>query len=274
MLTAIGNEIRPADMLITSSLKRRALNQLISRGLVRASGFTPTDAQHVLGGHDSFDAEAALKLATMFARQRDRYGKTIAASPEILSKIVTTALIRRSAEALLAAAFERDGLGEDVATSKLVAAALDRTPTTSRIDIGLGVPVIGLGAPALAYYPAVAELLGAEAIIPADADVANAVGAVVGKIRIVRSVVITAPKRGFFRVHQGEDQPTVTDLDEAKVCASDALVASVSAEMRSAGSLEFELTEHWDESTVVVEGRPLFVEGSLTVTGSGRPDLG
>ena len=46
----------------------------------------------------------------------------------------------------------------------------------------LGVPVIGLGASAPAYYGAVGDRLGCPMILPEHAGVANAIGAVVGQV--------------------------------------------------------------------------------------------
>ena len=50
-----------------------------------------------------------------------------------------------------------------------------------------------MGASAPAYYPLVAALLGAKSLVPADADVANAVGAVVGRVR--RETSLIEPQR-------------------------------------------------------------------------------
>ena len=119
-----------------------------------------------------------------------------------------------------------------------------------------------------------AALLGTESIIPAHAEVANAVGAVVGRIRILKRAVISAPRRGFFRVHVGAEPPTFTDLEEAKDRARQWLRETVGSEMADAGASNFDVTESWEESTVDVDGRPLFVEGVCLVGASGRPDLG
>jgi hypothetical protein len=51
------------------------------------------------------------------------------------------------------------------------------------------------------------------------------------------------------------------------------LTALVRADLDAAGAGETELTVDWTESTVEVSGSPMFVEGRMTVTGSGRPQL-
>ena len=43
------------------------------------SGFTPTDASHVLGEYTAFDAVAATKAAALMARKRSITGTAIAA---------------------------------------------------------------------------------------------------------------------------------------------------------------------------------------------------
>ena len=109
--------------------------------------------------------------------------------------------------------------------------------------------------------------------MPADADVANAIGAVVGKVRIRRQVTVTAPRRGIFRVHGRDDLETLYDLDAARARATDVAERTVRAEMVAAGAPDFEVEAHWTEKSADVEGRPMFVEGIATVIGSGRPKL-
>ena len=274
LLEAIGDGLLAADALITSSVRRRALDRLVSRGLVRASGFTPTDASHVLGKQSTYEVDAARKAAELFARQKDRYGKPIAASAKAVSSAVVTELVRRSAEVLIAAALTRDGLASDLATSPLVAAALDRSAQTTRINIGVDVPVIGLGAPASTYYPAVAALLDTEAIIPEHAEVANAVGAVVGRIRILKRVVITAPKRGFFRVHAGTEPPTFTELEEAKDHARIGCSTPSHPRWSRQEHLSSTSPSRGKSPWSTLTAAPWFVEGVFAVVASGPPDLG
>ncbi len=62
-------------------------------------------------------------------------------------------------------------------------------------------PVIGLGASASTYYPAVGTQLGCEMILPRHAGVANAIGAVVGRVTLRKTWVVTSPSEGCYRVH-------------------------------------------------------------------------
>ncbi|MDW3220085.1 MAG: hydantoinase/oxoprolinase family protein [Acidimicrobiales bacterium] len=270
---AIEDGPAPADALVDTRLQARALRRLVTRGLVRLSGFTPTDASHALGTQTTHAPELAVMAADLFAQRRDRYGNPVAAGAEALSVAVVDALTRQSAEALLQAALVRDGLSTDAVGSALVAAAFDGAASTARLDVGLAVPLIGLGAPAATYYPAIGALLGAAVTVPEHADVANAIGAVVGKVRIRRRITVTAPRRGIFRVHGRGDIETLYDLEAARDRATAVGEEIVRAEMAAAGAPDFEVETHWTEKSADIDGRPMFVEGAATVIGSGRPKL-
>ena len=68
----------------------------------------------------------------------------------------------------------------------------------SRIDIGLALPLIGLGASAGVYYADVATRLGTRAILPELAPVANAVGAVSGRVSVRCQATISEQTDGAF----------------------------------------------------------------------------
>ena len=52
-------------------------------------------------------------------------------------------------------------------------------------EIALRAPIIGLGASAATYYPGVADAVSGTLVCPEHAEVANAVGAVAGRVRVV-----------------------------------------------------------------------------------------
>jgi len=274
VIDSIGDGLVGVDSVVSSSLHDRALRRLVSRALVRVGAFTPTDASHVLGTQSTYDLEAARLGAELLARQRDRFGVAIAETEEEISAVVVSLLVRRSAEAVLGAALDRDGLSSEASTSGLVAAALDGSAVSARLDIGIGVPLVGLGAPASTYYPAVGVLLGSEVEIPRHADVANAIGAVVGKVRVKEEITVTAPRRGTYRIHAGGEPETVWECPDARDRALELASAAAAKAVREAGAGEFEVETSWSEKTIDVEGRPMFVEGTAVAVASGRPSLG
>lgn len=273
LMERIGDRIVAADTVVEGSRDALATRRLAARGVLRMSAFTPTDASHVLGTQSTHNGSVARAAAEVWARRCDHRGKAIADSPEEFAEAVTAALVRQSAEKLLAAAFVSDGLSERAAASEVVAAALDGSPRTAQLVAGLAVPLVGLGAPAATYYPAIGELLGTKVEIPEHADVANAIGAAVGKVRLRRRVTVSSPRRGLFRVHIGAEPDSFFELEPAREAAIERAGSAVAAAMVAAGAPEFDLETHWDEKSVDVDGRVLFVEGVATVIGTGRPQL-
>lgn len=273
LVERLRGPITPATGIITSAATRRVVDRLVRRGVLRVAGFTPTDAAHVLEMQDTYHRGAAELAAAVVARRRDRLGRAIAADARGLAELTVATLQRRSAEAVLTAAFVHDGLSPDEVAREVVQAGLDRRSAAARIDIGLAVPLVALGASAHAYYPGVAELLGTRLEVPTHAGVANAVGAVVGRVRLTHTCTISAPQFGQYLVHAGDTPTMHTSLDQAVATAEHELTERLGADMRAAGASEFEVSRQFDERTVDVDGMPFFVEGVLTLTASGRPDV-
>ena len=272
VLQAMGGRVCAAATALSTLQLRRVMERLVQRGILQLAAFTPTDAAHVMGMQAMYDAAAAHKTAELFARHRDRLGKPIAADATTMSQLVIDALVRRSAEVVLAAAFVNDGLPPETVDQLVVQVALDRGFEVAAVSVGLQLPLIGLGASAPAYYPLVAALLGADSQIPQDADVANAVGAVVGRVRLSRQCVVSAPQQGQYLVHvEGETPAMFTDLEAARSFARDHLTSGLATEMVAAGAPVFETNETWVENVVDLGGMEMFVEGSLTLIASGRP---
>ncbi len=283
LLEAVGPVRAAADVLTTTAL-RRAATRLVRRGALQWGRFTPTDASHVLGSQATFDADAARGAATLLARRRDRTGRAIAPDgPSVASATVDT-LVRSVAEAVLASALHADGLPPEAVGADVVTAAIDRLATrtppearpTTRLHAGLALPLVGLGAAAATYVPRVGALLGTQVVVPEHAGVANAVGAVAGRVRAEVSCTVSSPEPGHYVVHTPEGPVHHGDRDAALATATATARAGVEAAMAAAGGsahLPTETELRWEESTVEVSGLPLFVEGTLTAVGWSRPAL-
>ena len=141
----------------------------------------------------------------------------------------------------------------------------------ARIDAGAAVPIVVIGAPAVTYAPLIADLLGTVSVVPPHAEVANAVGAAVARIRITKQVTVTAPRRGSYRAHWGEDPPIWHSLSEAREWATARAVEAARTEATEAGALDPDITVEFQTRTAPSNGRELFVEATLRVTASGRP---
>ncbi|MBR2689529.1 MAG: hydantoinase/oxoprolinase family protein [Aquamicrobium sp.] len=271
---AIGGVPLPIDRLLTSNAQNATLNRLVARGLVHVVGFTPSDAAHTLGKQANWDAAAARLGAELFARRKDGRGQPIAASPEEISERVLLALTRFSAEVILETAFAEDGLdGAATVAHALVQRAVDAHPGIARLTVALDRPVIGLGASAPLHYAALAPLVGNECVVPVDTDVANALGAVVGQVRVTAEARVSQPKEGLFRVSSGEGVRDFTREDDAMAKAEADVRKLVALRAGEAGTDTAEIDVARDIRASVVEGQRMFIEAHVVATAAGRPRI-
>lgn len=262
--------------ILKTRLDAAALTKLVARGLVMLSGVTPSDASHVLGRLDSWDAAAAEKALRLFARRRNGRGERIAAGPEPMARAIIDQLTQQTVDCLLEAAFAEDGRDfgappDVLARHSMTRAGLARRGGVVDLSLRLGVPVIGLGASAPSYYGAVGERLGTRTVLPEHAGVANAIGAVVGQVAMHAEAIVTAPSEGRFVAHLAGGAQVFADRDAALAATEAALSAEARDRARAAGAEEVRLTVAREVQEVEIEGRQMFIEARLRVTATGRP---
>jgi hypothetical protein len=114
-------------------------------------------------------------------------------------------------------------------------------------------------------------MLASDFAVPDDADVANAVGAVVGQVRSSVTVTIGSPEEGLFIITGGGESERVTDeavsLERARTRATE--LARSRAEASGAVDVVLIMREELDAPEI--EGRRKLVEARITATASGRP---
>ncbi len=264
----------PLDALLTSNAQTATLNRLVGRGLVHVCGFTPSDAAHTLGRQANWDPAAARLGAELFARRRDGRGQAIAETPEALSERVLVAVTRLSAEVILETAFAEDGLdGAATVAHALVQRAVDGRAGIARFTLALDRPVIGLGASAPLHYAGLPALVGNRCVVPQDTDVANALGAVVGQVRVSAEALVSQPKEGLFRLSAGDLLQDFTDEAKA-LAAAEARVRELAGERAQiAGADVAEISVSQDIRSSTVEGQRMFIEARIVAVASGRPRI-
>lgn len=278
LLDRIGADVRPLGAVLRTRLDGQSLRRLLARGFVQLSGVTPSDASHVLGQLDSWDAEAAQKALALIGRKRLGDGNMLSPNPLILAQMIVDRLTYQTSFALLETAFaeEHDDFGlppEELARHVLMQKGLSGHRGLVRLETGLNVPVVGLGASAASYYPAVGERLGCRMILPEHAGVANAIGAVVGRVTIRRSGTVTSPDQGKYRVHietGPEDYPTP---EAAMAALQSALEVEARSQAIAAGAEDIHIETSRQLRSAEAEGREVFLEAEITVEASGRPRI-
>ncbi len=273
--------IKPVADLAQTRLAIGAIDRLVSRGLLSIAAYTPTDAAIVMGRYDNPDETmnpaAAMMGAQLMARQRSGSGLPQADDGPALASMVLERLTTQTSLALLDSAFAHEGMGENKASSNtilenlMVNASADAhgRETTQKAElvstsIRLERPLIALGASAACHYPLVAEVLGAQLMVPGDADVAGAVGAAAGSIRQRSSITITQPSDGIFRVHAGTGPQDFGAMDAALNFAEQCARDDASTKAEAAGADGISLSTDRQVKLVPLGGdKTLFIEATV-----------
>jgi len=271
----------PLDALIKSSAMEPPLNRLVRRGLVVLSGFTPSDAAHVLGRQQTWSGVAARLGALLAARAADPIGRAGPADPDAFSARVYEETIVRSAATVLTTALAEDGgpaaQDRDRLGQELIERALRRPEGDGSllgVDVRLKRPLVAIGAPAATYYPEVARRLNTALSVPPHAEVCNAVGAVASGVLQSVSGVITLPEEGRFRVHLPSGVHDFRTLEEAAEHAESEAGRLAEERARSAGSETPKVSVGRQDNIVrAADGTTTFIESRITATAAGRPRL-
>ena len=276
LLERIGAIVRPLGDVLRARVEHGALKRLVERGLVQVAGITPSDASHVLGRVDVWDRDAAQKALRLFGRRRIGTGNMLSDDPQEIAQMIVDQLTQQTALALLETAFaeEDPAFGpppEVLARHVLMQRGLAGHYGLVRVDAGLNLPVVGLGASAASYYPAVGAALGCEMILPEHAGVANAIGAVVGRVTMRRSGTVTAPSEGVFRVHLEGGPQDFNEAEKALGMLEDVLRLEVTQAAQTAGAEDIQVMVKRDIRTAGVEAREVFIEAEVSVEAAGRP---
>lgn len=212
------------------------LAEMERRGLVTFAGFTPTDALHVLGLLKQWDRRASVLGARLLAAGLEQSPETFAAAVrEQTSYSIAFSVFRKS---LAAQGCELSEGGEGDALLELALRRRQQPAEGSRLEPELDAAVIGVGAPAWAFMERAGELDGAPVLLPDHAEVAGAVGAVVGSFALDYAVQITPLPDGRFRAHNPLGVADFDLLDQAVEATKTQLLPWMQERARKAGAAD------------------------------------
>ncbi|MBR3998956.1 MAG: hypothetical protein IKI93_11510, partial [Clostridia bacterium] len=189
---AFCRAIREKPLLITDAaaavgkdIYSLHVERLVKDGVVQICGFTPTDAMHIKGDFTKYSSEAS-RLAGEFI------GFNLDISVDELCERVYGEVKKKMylgiAKALLENRYPdlgKNGIGEDIERflmDNLAAYREGKRDSLLTTAIRTDYALVGMGAPIHVFLPEIAEMLGTEAVILENHEVANALGAIVGNI--------------------------------------------------------------------------------------------
>jgi N-methylhydantoinase A/oxoprolinase/acetone carboxylase beta subunit len=182
-----------------STSAQRAIAALRRKGLVQLSGFTPSDAAHVLKLQSNWSAEAAVIGAKLLARFRTMKLLDDDGLNDFCRE-VWSAAVTKSARIIIDTA-----LGPIADGNTLLEAVCEGRGSVGRtvVSISPAMPIVAVGGPVRIYYDEVARRLGTDVVFAPFCDVANAVGAASALVVDRVTVNVEGDGNGIFRVHGG-----------------------------------------------------------------------
>jgi N-methylhydantoinase A/oxoprolinase/acetone carboxylase beta subunit len=264
----------------------KAMARLERRGMAIYSGFTPSDAAHVLGNSNHWSVAGAKLAAQIWARQvRHLYGLGTweKGNSEEPARRVFTLMNDAICQTLLEAGLHQENLLNE-ARSRNLAALMgklilkngdkDDTNALFGINFGKSHALVAVGAPAATYYPQAAKSLSLDLILPQYGHVANAVGAVMGSVVQRSEIVITQPTQGIFRIFHGATPFDCTDLTDAFSQAEAIVKQQAFSLAKSAGAADVDIRIRHDNKHIISElDGELFVEAKISAIATGKPIL-
>ncbi|MCP4300563.1 MAG: hydantoinase/oxoprolinase family protein [Gammaproteobacteria bacterium] len=262
----------------------RALARLKRLGLAIYSGFTPSDAVHVLGINSHWDTHAAELSARIWMRQMRflyGYGKwdgdDVEAACRQVYELVTATIQRLLVEVGLN---EFDLSGKSARASGIVDTITrmvigshhhkGRKPLFN-LDFASDYPIVAVGAPAASYYNSVADNMHIGLHLPEHADVANAFGAVMGSVIQRAQITVTQPQHGIFCLFHGDRPQQYENLEAARAQAQQLVTDLARQKALEAGAIDPTVTLKFDDVHVQdeIDGE-LFLESTVIATAIGQ----
>ena len=277
ILTLLNEGPIPLSRLLEGSLERqflyqRSLGNLLERGFIVASAFTPTDALHVLGQYRCGSVEAAKLGAALWARRLN------ITAEDFCKQVVGEVMVRLGQAIITSVLADEDGLwlnSQDSVGRLFINRALssdDRRVLS--VTISVRRPIIGVGAPANAYLRPLAARLHTDINVPEYAEVASAVGAVAsGVVQTVHVLIRPLDGKNRFRVHLPFGVRDFTELTPAVSYARDTArrLARYRAHRAGATSVKVHIERH--DRTARAYNDKIHIDTEIIATAVGRPRL-
>ncbi len=243
--------------------------RLEERFVVQRCGLTPTDLLHLTGEFRRWDTAAADRFFQMIA---DSGRRPAAALRQELLESVSRRLALEILKRQLDDEVDPEALHSCPVCQTLIDNLFAGGNHHYRLHMDFKRPVIGIGAPIARFLPRAVDLIGARAVLPTHADVANAIGAITSQVVIKRQVRIVPGESGFL-VEGLADAGRFPTFEQADAFARQHLVAMVRDLARQAGTSTRSVslaTE--DQLPEDADGHPIFIGRWLRACLTGPPD--
>ncbi|MBN2039183.1 MAG: DUF1638 domain-containing protein [Spirochaetes bacterium] len=265
---SIHEMVQTTGVLCEGSLP---LERLEENFIIQKCGLTLTDMLHISGRF--------LKWNTKTAEQYAEFYSYLARMPlqelsEYLLELGIKQLSRELLKHRLNDDTDSDMLDNCSVCRTLVDHLLNEQHPNYEVAINFTHPVIGIGAPVSFFLPEAVLPFRTKAVLPEDADVANAIGAITSHVYIQKQLWIVPDEDGGFTVEGISGTRHFEELDEADKFARQILMEMVQEQAAEAGTscrtIDFEIK---DSMPTTPKGETVFLERRISASLKGRPDL-
>lgn len=265
-------------------LKAHALERLVERGFVVISGFTPTDAAHILGYTKEWSLEGAQLGAELMMRQASAFNSQHVMRIHDICLNVMHQMTVQAGRAIVSSALaegyhlnlnDEDSVGRLLIDQALTGQSDDET--LMKVNLSLCRPLVAIGAPVHTYYPAIAEKLNTRLFIPEHAEIANAIGAVTSSVMQTIRAFIKPLGQEIFRVHLPTGIQDFNNFEEAVAYATESAGNLADAHARHAGAssvhVKINRRDQIVDSDNEIDRDGFFLSTEIKAIAIGRPNL-
>jgi len=260
----------------------RAMARLKRLGLAIYSGFTPSDAVHVLGINSHWNTPAAELSARIWMRQMrylygygcwdaDDAGQACRQVYELVQSTISRTLIEVGLnESEYSGSTSTHGVTDMLTKMVLDIGKEQHKSPLFKLEFASNYPIVAVGAPAASYYSDVADSMQIGLHLPQHADVANAFGAVMGSVIQRAQVTVTQPQFGTFCLFNKDQPQQFGSLEAARKCAEDIVLQEAERKAIEAGARNPQVTLSYEDIHVNddIDGE-LFLESMIIATAIG-----
>ena len=221
-LSQIGGTPTSYDELVVRASDRARAERLLDRGLVQVSGVTPSDAAHVLGLQSQWSKEAARLGCLMLGRSHGLIDWREGANESLIvdfAQQIFDVMVGKSSHVLINQ-LSGEPFDDKNALIKSICYG-NQSLKDLNISMAPSIPIVAVGGPAQVFYQAVGQRLSVDTVIPHHAEVANALGAAFGRIKIRSLIEITRSEGGGYQVHEPDQLRVFASSNDALAHASE-----------------------------------------------------
>lgn len=234
------------------------VERLESIGAVMRCGLTPTDILHSQEVFSRWNAEAARLGVRLYARD-------MGISEDELCRRVMEQVADSVARELLVAALSAGS--HSLKCSEFADAILANNSPYAQVHAIFTKPVVGIGAPIASYLPPACQRLSVVPVIPEHAEVANAVGAIAGRIAVSMRATVAQSGIGVYAVHTPSECVEFRALSEAEEYGEKRIRSLLAARVKEDyDGFKFRYSIRTDRRTAKTPDGEVLVESVVTGT--------